>query len=237
MTFNGFTIEEHIKNNNEPLKFNISIPCDMGELFKERTPPIIENDVDLKNFRELFIDALENCFEDRASSVLDKSNDYYHYEEMQIEVFDSVVEDFNRRNAEENNLWVPEGAMRHMDDDYNFHLQIQCDIHSLFEEDEVQPLIKSEDDFNEFRNKFIDEMEYKITDQEEFISLHELEREVFNEVVDQFNTDKEEEEEDDCSDYECDELDMKILGFKTTERLDGDWNSLLFGIRNHECDE
>ena len=36
---------------------------------------------------------------------------------------------------------------------------------------------------------------------------------------------------------EYDELDMKILGFKTTERLDGDWNSLLFEVRNHECDE
>jgi len=34
-----------------------------------------------------------------------------------------------------------------------------------------------------------------------------------------------------------DELDMKVLGFKTTERLNGDWNSLLFEIRNYGDDE
>ncbi|GAG20034.1 unnamed protein product [marine sediment metagenome] len=38
------------------------------------------------------------------------------------------------------------------------------------------------------------------------------------------------------SEDENDELDKKILGFKTTERLDGDWNSLLFEIRNYEFD-
>ena len=31
-----------------------------------------------------------------------------------------------------------------------------------------------------------------------------------------------------------DKLDIKVLGFKTTDRLDGDWNSLLFEIRNQE---
>ena len=33
---------------------------------------------------------------------------------------------------------------------------------------------------------------------------------------------------------EEDKLDIKVLGFKTTDRLDGDWNSLLFEIRNQE---
>ena len=33
---------------------------------------------------------------------------------------------------------------------------------------------------------------------------------------------------------EVDKLDMKILGFKTTKRLNEDWNSLLFEIRNHD---
>jgi len=36
---------------------------------------------------------------------------------------------------------------------------------------------------------------------------------------------------------ESNQLDMKVLGFLTTERLDGDWNSLLFEIRNHEFEE
>ena len=36
---------------------------------------------------------------------------------------------------------------------------------------------------------------------------------------------------------EPDQLDMKVLGFLTTDRLDGDWNSLLFEIRNHEFEE
>tara|TARA_R110002167_G_scaffold207035_2_gene411232 strand:+ start:2961 stop:3611 length:651 start_codon:yes stop_codon:yes gene_type:complete len=40
------------------------------------------------------------------------------------------------------------------------------------------------------------------------------------------------EEEGDES--EEDKLDIKVLGFKTTDRLDGDWNSLLFEIRNQE---
>ena len=44
-------------------------------------------------------------------------------------------------------------------------------------------------------------------------------------------TDDEEEEE------ESNQLDMKVLGFLTTERLDGDWNSLLFEIRNHEFED
>lgn len=49
-----------------------------------------------------------------------------------------------------------------------------------------------------------------------------------------------EEQEEDDSDEEEDQhdvLDMIVLGFKTTERLNGDWNSLLFEIRNHEFDE
>jgi len=33
---------------------------------------------------------------------------------------------------------------------------------------------------------------------------------------------------------EPDQLDMKVLGFLTTDRLDGDWNSLLFEIRNQD---
>ena len=36
---------------------------------------------------------------------------------------------------------------------------------------------------------------------------------------------------------EVDKLDMKILGFKTTKRLNEDWNSLLFEIRNHEFED
>tara|TARA_R110000787_G_scaffold279083_1_gene389081 strand:+ start:184 stop:744 length:561 start_codon:yes stop_codon:yes gene_type:complete len=71
------------------------------------------------------------------------------------------------------------------------------------------------------------------------------------------NRKEEEEEEDldeektykcsDCNEWvtsteECcggdeskeDKLDIKVLGFKTTDRLDGDWNSLLFEIRNQE---
>jgi len=31
-----------------------------------------------------------------------------------------------------------------------------------------------------------------------------------------------------------DNLDKKVLGFKTTERLEGDWISLLFEIRNYK---
>jgi hypothetical protein len=43
-----------------------------------------------------------------------------------------------------------------------------------------------------------------------------------------------------CSDPETDdetdwdERDIKILGFNTKDRLDGDYQSLLFEIRNHE---
>jgi hypothetical protein len=43
-----------------------------------------------------------------------------------------------------------------------------------------------------------------------------------------------------CSDPETDdetdwdEQDIKILGFNTKDRLDGDYQSLLFEIRNHE---
>ena len=40
------------------------------------------------------------------------------------------------------------------------------------------------------------------------------------------------DDEDDEDEY--DTLDMKVLGFKTTERLNGNWNSLLFEIRNYE---
>lgn len=47
---------------------------------------------------------------------------------------------------------------------------------------------------------------------------------------------KEQEICDDDED-EYDALDMKVLGFKTTERLNGDWNSLLFEIRNYGDDE
>ena len=47
----------------------------------------------------------------------------------------------------------------------------------------------------------------------------------WNTDEEEWNTDEEEEEEE--------ELDMKVLGFLTTDRLDGDWNSLLFEIRNH----
>ena len=47
----------------------------------------------------------------------------------------------------------------------------------------------------------------------------------WNTDSEEWNTDEEEEEEE--------ELDMKVLGFLTTDRLDGDWNSLLFEIRNH----
>tara|TARA_R110000796_G_scaffold123828_1_gene238276 strand:+ start:180 stop:893 length:714 start_codon:yes stop_codon:yes gene_type:complete len=53
------------------------------------------------------------------------------------------------------------------------------------------------------------------------------EKEMLERTVD----DEEEEEEEE------DKLDMKILGFITTERLNGDWNSLLFEIRNHEFDD
>ena len=42
---------------------------------------------------------------------------------------------------------------------------------------------------------------------------------------------------DDNDDEQYDMLDVKVLGFKTTERLNGDWNSLLFEIRNHEYEE
>jgi len=41
---------------------------------------------------------------------------------------------------------------------------------------------------------------------------------------------------DDEDEDEYDTLDMKVLGFKTTERLDGNWNSLLFEIRNYGDD-
>ena len=34
-----------------------------------------------------------------------------------------------------------------------------------------------------------------------------------------------------------DELDNRILGFNTKERLDGDWCSLLEGIRNFDFEE
>lgn len=43
------------------------------------------------------------------------------------------------------------------------------------------------------------------------------------------------DDEDDEEEY--DTLDMKVLGFKTTERLNGNWNSLLFEIRNYGDDE
>ena len=35
------------------------------------------------------------------------------------------------------------------------------------------------------------------------------------------------------SEVEAHEFDMKILGFKTTERIDGEWHSLLWDIRNY----
>ena len=39
------------------------------------------------------------------------------------------------------------------------------------------------------------------------------------------------------SEVEAHEFDMKILGFKTTERIDGEWHSLLWDIRNHGEEE
>lgn len=55
---------------------------------------------------------------------------------------------------------------------------------------------------------------------------------------------KKKEEECDCGclddeedEEEYDTLDMKVLGFNTTERLDGNWHSLLFEIRNYGDDE
>ena len=47
----------------------------------------------------------------------------------------------------------------------------------------------------------------------------------------------EDDEDDEEDEEEYDTLDMKVLGFKTTERLDGNWHSLLFEIRNYGDDD